>query len=153
MAQATTLNDVVYQIRDAIAKTDVRQYPSRNMKVGVNVDFLGKCQDFLKVLVCYQGKIRQKEMDAALDAANSRSGYALSRLCKRSSILFSSWKRDVGLSLRVMVSHIQRKRSQWKKCLSLGSNPRSHESWLVAMYKDMPDEDVVDLGRHWQRPG
>ena len=104
------LADSLYEHRNEILRLDCRTNPSTSMKSGISTKELVK--NHLAIRAIMEGQIAalkkrllQTELEPAFDKLNSRTGDALTQLCRRWTLNYAQWRKDVSFSIRIMASH------------------------------------------------
>ena len=133
----TTVCAILLAAKEHVLKIDVRSYPTRSFRTGINPSFMGKFAPLLLALAAI-GSVRTSPVEfrdglVALDA--SMKG-AVQKLCQRKSITFDAWVRDYSLALRVVYAHAVKKRTQWEKTRAKGNTHRNPD-WLMQIFDAM----------------
>ena len=135
------LADSLHEHRNEILRLDCRTYPSTSMKSGISTKELVKNHVAIRAIMegqiaALKKRLLQTELEAACDKLNSRTGDALTQLCRRWTLNYAQWRKDVSFSIRIMASHTWLKYGTYAKSIAAGSviSPTVHPPEMVALY-------------------
>ena len=125
----TALGAILHQHGWPLLTEDIKAYPSRKFKQGVNVAFMEPFKDLLLQLEQCTDRVLQTVGEKAFDHWNGLASSAVKLACKKSQVKYEIWRKEVVLVLRIMLAHIKIKKKQWEE------GKGAHPAWLVIFFK------------------